>query len=132
MNWQPIETAPAGKSVLACNSLGYVGRAILLNGKWEHIGKPTHWMPLPAMPALECETCNGHGMIGGPSFYDPGEGGVECPDCVGSVGAALDRMDALLDPANGLLTVHSTSATAIASRADMALIRAALAAKESP
>lgn len=50
MNWQPIETAPAGKSVLACNSLGYVGRAILLNGKWEHIGKPTHWMPLPAAP----------------------------------------------------------------------------------
>jgi hypothetical protein len=50
MNWQPIETAPAGKSVLACNALGYVGRAILLNGKWEHIGKPTHWMPLPAAP----------------------------------------------------------------------------------
>lgn len=50
MKWQPIETAPKGKSVLACNSLGYVGRAILLNGKWEHIGKPTHWMPLPAAP----------------------------------------------------------------------------------
>lgn len=29
----------------------------------------------------ECETCNDHGMIGGPSFSDPGEGGVPCPDC---------------------------------------------------
>ncbi|GAB4059091.1 hypothetical protein [Uliginosibacterium sediminicola] len=28
-----------------------------------------------------CATCNGHGMIGGPSFYDPGEGGEPCPDC---------------------------------------------------
>lgn len=92
----------------------------------------SHWMPLPAAPGSKCETCNGHGMIGGPSFYDPGEGGVECPDCVGSVGAALDRMDALLDPANGLLTVSGTSATVVASRADMALIRAALAAKKSP
>lgn len=28
-----------------------------------------------------CTTCNGHGMIGGPSYSDPGEGGVLCPDC---------------------------------------------------
>lgn len=28
-----------------------------------------------------CTTCNDHGMIGGPSFYDPGEGGQPCPDC---------------------------------------------------
>ncbi|HCW17714.1 MAG TPA: hypothetical protein DHL02_07100 [Achromobacter sp.] len=38
----------------------------------------THWMPLPAAP---CMTCNGHGMIGGPSFYAPDEGGEPCPDC---------------------------------------------------
>lgn len=42
--------------------------------------------------------------------------------------AALDRMDALLDPKNKLLAVGDHSATAEASRADMALIRAALAA----
>lgn len=40
---------------------------------------------------------------------------------------ALARMDALLDPASGLLTVPDTSATVAASRADLALIRAALA-----
>ena len=32
-------------------------------------------------PAAKCETCNDNGLIGGPSFYDPGEGGVPCPDC---------------------------------------------------
>lgn len=36
-----------------------------------------------AQPAesAPCATCNGHGMIGGPSYQDPGEGGVPCPDC---------------------------------------------------
>ena len=29
----------------------------------------------------KCSTCDDNGMIGGPSFYDPGEGGVPCPDC---------------------------------------------------
>jgi hypothetical protein len=28
-----------------------------------------------------CSTCNGTGMIGGPSFYAPDEGGERCPDC---------------------------------------------------
>ncbi|HBN9515511.1 TPA: hypothetical protein L3889_000516 [Pseudomonas aeruginosa] len=29
----------------------------------------------------KCTTCNDNGVIGGPSFYAPGEGGVPCPDC---------------------------------------------------
>ena len=33
----------------------------------------------PAQPV--CATCNGHGMIGGPSYREPDEGGVPCPDC---------------------------------------------------
>lgn len=28
-----------------------------------------------------CTTCDGNGMIGGPSYYSPDEGGVPCPDC---------------------------------------------------
>lgn len=32
-------------------------------------------------PQPACPTCSGHGMIGGPSFYAPDEGGVPCPDC---------------------------------------------------
>lgn len=29
----------------------------------------------------QCQTCNGHGMVGGPSFREPDEGGEPCPDC---------------------------------------------------
>lgn len=28
-----------------------------------------------------CKTCNDNGAIGGPSFSNPDEGGVQCPDC---------------------------------------------------
>ena len=35
-----------------------------------------------------CQTCNNHGMIGGPSFYAPDEGGVPCPDCATPPSAA--------------------------------------------
>jgi hypothetical protein len=37
--------------------------------------------------APPCETCNGNGMIGGPCYREPDEGGVPCPDC-GPAGAA--------------------------------------------
>jgi|GEM_PF-2446004 len=30
---------------------------------------------------VACGTCNGWGLIGGPSFSAPDEGGVPCPDC---------------------------------------------------
>lgn len=39
---------------------------------------PTSPAPAAAEP---CLTCNGHGMVGGPSYYQPDEGGVPCPDC---------------------------------------------------
>lgn len=32
-------------------------------------------------PPITCPTCNGHGMIGGPSYRQPDEGGEPCPDC---------------------------------------------------
>lgn len=35
-----------------------------------------------------CPTCNDNGMIGGPSFYAPDEGGEPCPDCQQSATAA--------------------------------------------
>jgi len=31
--------------------------------------------------APKCATCNDNGMIGGPSYYAPDEGGDPCPDC---------------------------------------------------
>lgn len=39
----------------------------------------------PAASAEPCKTCGGSGWIGGPSYYDPGEGGEPCSDCVAPV-----------------------------------------------
>lgn len=30
---------------------------------------------------VKCRTCNDQGMIGGPSYREPDEGGIPCPDC---------------------------------------------------
>jgi hypothetical protein len=51
-DWQPIETAPENVSVLAVNDCGYVGRAMKERGRWNHIGSPTHWKPLPTPPKM--------------------------------------------------------------------------------
>lgn len=48
----------------------------------------------PAQASEACPTCNGHGMIGGPSYYAPDEGGEPCPDCavvLDDERAAFDR-----------------------------------------
>lgn len=37
--------------------------------------------PEPVQQPSKCPTCNGNGLIGGPSFHAPDEGGVPCPDC---------------------------------------------------
>ena len=34
---------------------------------------------------VKCKTCDDNGMIGGPSFYAPDEGGEPCPDCCSPV-----------------------------------------------
>lgn len=36
--------------------------------------------PAPS-PEPECATCNDNGLIGGPSYHAPDDGGVPCPDC---------------------------------------------------
>ena len=41
-----------------------------------------------------CQTCNGYGMIGGPSYYAPDEGGEPCPDCATKLNAAPERRSA--------------------------------------
>ena len=35
----------------------------------------------PKPEAAECETCGDSGWLGGPSYSQPDEGGVSCPDC---------------------------------------------------
>lgn len=43
-----------------------------------------------------CLTCDDHGMIGGPSFHAPDEGGDPCPDCAAPTDAIRRRIDQLL------------------------------------
>jgi len=44
-----------------------------------------------------CATCSGNGLIGGPSFYEPGEGGVPCPDCSPQPSASDGRVVELIE-----------------------------------
>lgn len=37
--------------------------------------------PIKTPDPLACDCCGGSGWIGGPSFYQPDEGGYPCPDC---------------------------------------------------
>ncbi|WP_186167332.1 hypothetical protein [Burkholderia gladioli] len=64
-----------------------------------------------------CSTCNGHGMIGGPSFYAPDEGGVPCPDCAQAVaadGASTDQRMQFFEWAssNGYTEYHDSMCAA--------------------
>jgi hypothetical protein len=40
-----------------------------------------------------CQTCNGTGMIGGPSYYAPDEGGEPCPDCAAIAAGGAQEVD---------------------------------------
>ena len=69
--WQPIETAPKdGTWVFMTTRCGILNIArwnkrhpdLGMHGRWEsksnasHILRPTHWMPLPAIPTQDAET----------------------------------------------------------------------------
>jgi hypothetical protein len=41
-----------------------------------------------------CQTCDGSGQIGGPSYYAPDEGGVPCPDCSAPAAPAVAHHEA--------------------------------------
>lgn len=47
--------------------------------------------PPAATKVPQCATCNDNGMIGGPSYYEPGEGGEPCPDCSPAAHGATTR-----------------------------------------
>ena len=58
MEWQPIETAPEGKTMFVAISIrkDYISDPWCVwyeNGdfiRWPHKFNPTHWMPLPSPP----------------------------------------------------------------------------------
>lgn len=63
--------------------------------------------------AAKCGTCNDEGLIGGPTFSDPGEGGVPCPDCTppAATPAAPSEAIALIREAKTILA-RATGANA--------------------
>jgi hypothetical protein len=63
-----------------------------------------------------CSTCNGHGMIGGPSYYSPDEGGEPCPDC-------NDVAQNGEDAANGAIGEREAFETVMRSRGEDYLYR---------
>lgn len=69
--------------------------------QWPHAQRldgseaPTMWQPMRADP---CATCNGHGMIGGPSYHAPDEGGEPCPDCSALPATPDEPYTVVLDP----------------------------------
>lgn len=74
MEWQPIETATEGQSVLVFDDVSGISRAILddeewlaeaSNTEWAYRSDgyivrlcPTHWMPFPVPPASPTEKIN--------------------------------------------------------------------------
>ena len=69
---------PSGRA-LSFRSEAAAKAAILHRMHTDHaIAAP---QPKPVAQPVHCQTCNDNGMIGGPSFYAPDEGGVPCPDC---------------------------------------------------
>lgn len=87
--WMPIESAPKdGTGILGYWNTGALhdcsfGAVKFHRGAWWEtnedykVSQPTHWMPLPAAP---CQTCNGHGMVGGLTPHS-GYDAEPCPDC---------------------------------------------------
>jgi hypothetical protein len=60
------------------------GNAVLVEGgssRIRHIKRIMDHARAASTQATTCGTCNGNGMIGGPSYYAPDEGGEPCPDC---------------------------------------------------
>lgn len=66
-------------------------------GEWEvwqaRAALATQQEAQPAAP-IKCLTCSDTGWVGGPSFYNPGEGGEPCPDCAQAEPAGGDKEDA--------------------------------------
>jgi len=60
--------------------------AVIVNGpepagtRWSYHDLPDKVRAIAARQPV-CATCKDEGLIGGPGFYSPDEGGVPCPDC---------------------------------------------------
>lgn len=73
--FQALQNLDAVEAMLG----GCTGPTILIRSVLTHHCATPQSQPV-AQP-VHCQTCNDNGMIGGPSFYAPDEGGVPCPVC---------------------------------------------------
>ena len=53
-----------------------------------------------------CMTCGGSGWLGGPSFYEPGEGGEKCPDCALTAPVATKQAQAVASVVGKLMDMR--------------------------
>ncbi|WP_312237354.1 hypothetical protein [Stenotrophomonas sp.] len=49
----------------------------------------------------DCLTCNDRGWVGGPTFSDPAEGGMQCPDC-NALDAHMERYEQQVGEVQGI------------------------------
>ena len=86
------------------------GPQIMMDRLKKWLDKYYATLSAPVAQPPKCATCNDNGMIGGPSYYAPDEGGVPCPDCaVAQPGEAVsyEQIDELLaDHAKGSREMH--------------------------
>ncbi|MFY3433945.1 hypothetical protein ACOTI9_14960 [Achromobacter mucicolens] len=119
--WKPIESAPKTGRKLLLGYWNSHGKWRTVRGQWvsaDHIAEsfedpddaeegwfetsaeaddvpncwpvtPSQWQPLPAAP---CQTCNGHGMLGGLTPHS-GYESEPCPDCTPPASAQDDAKD---------------------------------------
>lgn len=70
-----------------------------------------------------CATCNDNGLIGGPSYYAPDEGGAPCPDCSQPVphpdDVAVDRFAEAMKQKLGLARAKGRDGWQTCSKEDL-------------
>lgn len=101
--WKLVPVEPTKKMIDEAQRYTWVAEEDATeSGIWRHM--------LAASPqATVCTTCNGHGMIGGPSYYAPDEGGEPCPDCAPATQpaqTAQSGIDALFASVTDWMNTH--------------------------
>jgi hypothetical protein len=98
-----LDDERAAQAAQAAEYAEYLARSACDNGDSREFVKPMLDAILAASPqAKKCATCNGHGMIGGPSYYAPDEGGEPCPDCATATPYRWSESEHIIGSGNGI------------------------------
>lgn len=83
-----VMPAELDRAFITGESCDGVYRVVIQSETLKEMHAVHRWLArLNAAPAQhpKCKTCDDNGMIGGPSFYAPDDGGEPCPDCCSPV-----------------------------------------------